>query len=122
MSPVADHHGVVFGRVSARRQDILDGLSNSCIVTPACSNVDWSRCCRRGPDDIGKDVPAKLEVLDANGERRTHRRSAWRAGLTGENRFCFLPMQMVFRDEGRHNFILSAGRASASVGLQIAFG
>ncbi|MBJ7325467.1 MAG: hypothetical protein JHC70_24380, partial [Rhodococcus sp.] len=44
------------------------------------------------------------------------------AGFTGENRFWFLPMQMVFRNEGRHNFILSAGGATASVGLRIAFG
>ena len=74
------------------------------------------------PDDIGEGFPATLKVLDANGEHIVNQRALPipSSGFTGEDRSWLPPMEMVFRDEGRHNFILSAGVATASVRLRSA--
>ncbi|AMY54792.1 hypothetical protein A3L23_03467 [Rhodococcoides fascians D188] len=67
-----------------------------------------------GPDDIGNDFPRlwgfstpRAETSSLNEVFRP------RSRFTGEDRFWLLPMQMVFRNEVRHNFILSAGAAAA---------
>ncbi|MBY4209124.1 hypothetical protein HQO44_21990 [Rhodococcus fascians] len=115
-----------YARVSEDMLDILGGVWDTCTVPRDTRMLECRLVAllQTSPDDIGKDFPATLEVLDANGEHIVNQRGLQipGAGFTGENRFWFLPMQMVFRNEGRHNFILSAGGATASVGLRIAFG
>jgi hypothetical protein len=115
-----------YARASSDMLDVLGAVWDSCTVP----RETWMLECRlvallqTGPDDIGKDYPAALEVLDASGNHVVNQRGLQipGAGFTGENRFWFLPMQMVFRDEGRHNFVLSAGGSQASVGLRVLFG
>ena len=115
-----------YARSTGDMLDVLGGVWDSCTVPRDTRMLECRLIAllQMGPDDIGKDFDASLEVLDANGSHIVDQRGLEipGAGFTGENRFWFLPMQMVFRDDGRHNFILSAGGSQASVGLRIAFG
>ncbi|MGU3431974.1 DUF6941 family protein [Actinomycetes bacterium M1A6_2h] len=114
-----------YARASSDMLDVLGAVWDSCTVPRESRMLECRLVAllQTGPDDIGKDFPASLEVLDASGNHVVNQRGLQipGAGFTGENRFWFLPMQMVFREEGRHNFILSAGGSHASVGLRVLF-
>lgn len=66
-----------YARVSEDMLDILGGVWDTCTVPRDTRMLECRLVAllQTGPDDIGKDFPATLEVLDANGERRTHRQS-----------------------------------------------
>jgi len=61
-----------YARASNDMLDILGGVWDSCTIPRDTRMLECRLIAllQTGPDDIGKDFPATLEVLDANGEHR----------------------------------------------------
>ncbi|MDJ0004334.1 MULTISPECIES: hypothetical protein [Nocardiaceae] len=83
--------GLFFAEYARVSEDILGGVWETCTVPRdtrllGCLLV---ALLKTGPDDIGKDFPATLEVPDAEGEHIVNQRGLQipGAGFTSENRF-----------------------------------
>lgn len=112
-----------YARVSNDMVDVIGGVWDTCTVPASapvlqCHLVALLQC---GPDDMGRDAEAVLEVIDPAGRQVVHQRGLPVPGtdLTGENRVWVLPMQMHCASPGRHSFILDIDGSQVSVPLTI---